>query len=175
MMADDTVEQARQWLHWHGKAQYGDKGLRLRMEEAARLLRELLDSRLTVVKLRDDETSPVAAPCAIEGACQYGNLRAETDADAQRVMQQRDAFGNENFRLSLRIEQLEEQALAMPTDVKAELQAVIDREGGISQAARTLGVGRAAIHHIINGTFAIGDTVAAALGYRPVVRYEKLS
>lgn len=33
------------------------------------------DHRITVVKLRDDETLPVAAPCAIAGACQYGEAR----------------------------------------------------------------------------------------------------
>jgi hypothetical protein len=31
----------------------------------------------TVVKLRDDEQSPVAAPCAIAGCCQYDAARAE--------------------------------------------------------------------------------------------------
>lgn len=55
--------------------------------DAKRTLRAVLDEKflfleafmlakdpvkLTVVKLRDDEQSPVAAPCAIEGACQYG-------------------------------------------------------------------------------------------------------
>lgn len=59
-------------------------------------------------------------------------------------------------------------------DLKAELENVIRREGGISQAAKTLRVSRSAIHNIINGTFSIGENVASALGYRPVTRYERI-
>lgn len=35
------------------------------------------DHGITIVKLRDDEKSPVAAPCAIAGACQYGKWEPE--------------------------------------------------------------------------------------------------
>jgi len=90
-MADDTVEAARRALDERlGRAFEGAipapvttaidaliAVVRAENDAEVRRLRDanarLHSAALTVVKLRDDETSPVAAPCAIAGACQYND------------------------------------------------------------------------------------------------------
>ena len=52
------------------------------------IIERLRNTRLTVdvIKLRDDEASPVAAPCALAGACQYEKaVAAQTLQDAAKV------------------------------------------------------------------------------------------
>jgi lambda repressor-like predicted transcriptional regulator len=59
-------------------------------------------------------------------------------------------------------------------DIKAELRMRL-RHSSKAELARTLGIGTLKLSGILRGTWPIGDDVAAALGFRRVARFERIS
>lgn len=59
-------------------------------------------------------------------------------------------------------------------EVKEELRARLRRVGKPA-LARELGIGTLRLSGILRGAFPVGDDVAAALGFRRVMRFERVS
>lgn len=64
--------------------------------------------------------------------------------------------------------------LLTPEKFFVKLKQAVDREGGQAEFARAIGVTRPYINAVLQGISKPSDRVARALGYRRVVRFEKL-